>query len=494
MAIKFPNGDISQSPLFQIETNKENILRHWEKDRVLADYGIRVVGKVDFPEQLPAASLYTGAYGDAYIVGASEPYSFYIFTRPFTGETENQWFDLGVLAIQGPKGETGAKGDKGDRGEQGIQGIQGVQGNTGPMGPQGPKGDTGEKGEQGTPGENGTPGDAVIIVGVLSSSSMLPDPDTVSRNSAYVVEDGTGNWLYFITGTTNLIWDKVAFENGTTVLVGGNPVQTFDADGKLDKKISSTGITRAYVVSGENQSMKTLAFNTNYMDSGNITVYFDSNTGNTQPPGDRGYIICNNPVNDYHAANKKYVDETVATAKSTCVPKTSVKEKVYVTYSGGEQGTLGYSPNVSSNTMVYRNSSGFFNVKDPTSDAHAANKKYVDEKVNSSSVRENRILEPSQSFSPFSVDDATTEQAWIIEISVFGAATEYTGLSFNSTSTSPKYNYIKIMWSGDGMNIIAQTVNGEGYAATLPNPIYLFNNNQLPNKLSYVKTYLNYVR
>lgn len=123
MAIKFPNGDISQSPLFQIETNKENILRHWEKDRVLADYGIRVVGKVDFPEQLPAASLYTGAYGDAYIVGASEPYSFYIFTRPFTGETENQWFDLGVLAIQGPKGETGAKGDKGDRGEQGIQGI-----------------------------------------------------------------------------------------------------------------------------------------------------------------------------------------------------------------------------------------------------------------------------------------------------------------------------------------------------------------------------------
>lgn len=66
----------------------------------------------------------------------------------------------GVQGIQGEKGEKGDKGDKGDTGAQGEQGIQGPPGEKGADGAQGPKGDTGPEGPQGPAGADGQPGPA----------------------------------------------------------------------------------------------------------------------------------------------------------------------------------------------------------------------------------------------------------------------------------------------------------------------------------------------
>ena len=91
---------------------------------------------------------------------------------------------------QGPKGETGATGAQGPIGPRGPQGEQGIQGL------QGPKGD---------------PGDPFVIIGTLANTSLLPDPSTVGRNTAYLIPDAAepGTYdMYVITGDTTLAWEN----------------------------------------------------------------------------------------------------------------------------------------------------------------------------------------------------------------------------------------------------------------------------------------------
>ena len=88
----------------QVLKNKEDIAAHYNMDRVLANFGIRVIGQVASVEELPAPETFTGEYGDAYAVGAAEPYTFYIWTRADinAGHPTDYWFDVGRLAIVGP--------------------------------------------------------------------------------------------------------------------------------------------------------------------------------------------------------------------------------------------------------------------------------------------------------------------------------------------------------------------------------------------------------
>ena len=395
---------------------------HYERDRVLEDYGIRVVGSVNSVDQLPNPVAYDGLYGDAYTVGTGAPYDFYIFTRPLQGETENRWLDLGQLAIQGPQGDIGPEGPVGPQGEstqwyvgQGVPYLEAnvnslyfdtttaniyqkqegqwvmvanIKGNTGAQGPQGPQGERGEQGPQGIQGENGVPGDAVNIVGILTSSSMLPDPDTVARDSAYVIEDGTGQWLYFITGlgTTEspLIWDRVAFENGTTVLVNGNPVQTFDADSKVDALTAGKefAVVPFYAAGSTVQGWKSIGVSRYSAVAANLVQYLSVNNveGDYIPTGT---IIVNTPTKIAHAANKKYVDEQVQAAKDASVAKITTAKRIYGTSSDGTT-TTGYILNGESaeaGSIPQRRSGGRIVTGTPTVDADATNKKYVDDAI-----------------------------------------------------------------------------------------------------------------
>ena len=90
----------------QVQKNKEDIARHYEIDRSLANFGIKIVGTVSSVEALPDPLSYQGQYGDGFAVGQTGSYDYYIYTRPDVnaGQPNNHWLNVGQLAIQGPQG------------------------------------------------------------------------------------------------------------------------------------------------------------------------------------------------------------------------------------------------------------------------------------------------------------------------------------------------------------------------------------------------------
>ena len=229
----------------QVLKNKEDIARHYEVDRVLANFGIKVLGVYDTVDQLPTEG---NEFGDAYGVRSTSPMDYYVWTRANAnvGEPNDYWLNVGALSIVGPQGAQGIQGQKGDTGVRGskwysgsgapttstaylpydhyldtsngnvyiystvnswllqgnIRGVQGVQGPTGargeqgiqgPIGPQGPKGDTGS---------------SFSIGGLLESSDLLPTPTAANRSIGYAVrnQDGITYDLYVVVGTDNLQW------------------------------------------------------------------------------------------------------------------------------------------------------------------------------------------------------------------------------------------------------------------------------------------------
>lgn len=342
------NGKEYRNLQEQVEKNKQDIAAHYNVDRVLAEFGIRIQGQIDSAAQLPDPATYTGAFGDAYAVGTSEPYDFYIWTRANVdaGYPNNYWFNVGPLAIAGPQGPQGPAGPRGAngtdgnrwfsgtsfpetasagdyflnattgavykytlisifptyqyewrftaslRGPQGLQGSPGAPGQTGAQGPQGP---------QGPAGPVSSP---VSILGILSSIDQLPDPNSVPRNTAYLIRvvDNAPPDLYIITGESDLTWtNSGGFGYGTTVLVRGNPVETFNADSKLNV-IPTTGGVQIYAndISG-NQVV--------------IPAYSDQSIGSSAIiRGASGHHVEPTPTSRDHAANKGYVDDTITTS------------------------------------------------------------------------------------------------------------------------------------------------------------------------------------
>lgn len=102
----------------------DNIKNIYTTGAILGDLGIRVVGQAETAEELPPAATYDGIYGDAYLIGTKTPYDYYIFTRPFTGEDEPQWFNIGKFPLAGPPGPNGVglPGPTGSRGSRWFSG------------------------------------------------------------------------------------------------------------------------------------------------------------------------------------------------------------------------------------------------------------------------------------------------------------------------------------------------------------------------------------
>ena len=217
----------------QVEKNKADIEDWNAKEDTLANFGIKIIGKVQSADQLPDVSDYD--YGDAYMVGSDETadYNYYLATRPTAEVAEKHWQNIGKLSITGPEGPKGdeitsflttrtqevdtgqtkythntvtvtmsdgrqltyvvtASAENGDKGDQGIQGIQGEKGD---------KGDKGDTGEQGPQGEMGPTAPAYHIVGTVTSTSQLPDPTLLKDlSAAYIVEENNVKKLYIQTG------------------------------------------------------------------------------------------------------------------------------------------------------------------------------------------------------------------------------------------------------------------------------------------------------
>ena len=199
----------------QVLKNAEDINYLINEQGVLNQFGIKVVGQVDYLNSLPTVDEYKTAYpgweyGDAFAVGTVSPYILYILTRANDSNPNDYWFNIGLFPMPGSQGPKGDKGDTGARGPIGLQGPQGVQGIQGPTGAQGPIGQTGPQGVQGpkgNTGEKGEPGESFKIVGSLTTTGQLPTPTEDIRTNAYLIPDSNGyNHLWVITGTTTLVW------------------------------------------------------------------------------------------------------------------------------------------------------------------------------------------------------------------------------------------------------------------------------------------------
>lgn len=233
----------------QVLKNQADIKEILETSKLLSDFGIQIVGSVSSAIELPDVDTYAGTFGDAYTVGVTTPYDFYIFTRPneASGELAARWFNIGKFPLAGPQGPTGPTGPKGDKGDAttwyyvanvpandlgtlndfainalgrvyqklangwtlqttivGERGPQGIQGETGPQG---------ERGIQGPAGPTGPKGAAAIIYGTVDNIGQLPDPATLNNTDyAYLVGTENPYSLYVQVGATpsTAVWQEVS--------------------------------------------------------------------------------------------------------------------------------------------------------------------------------------------------------------------------------------------------------------------------------------------
>lgn len=113
--LTLPNGMNVRSLIEQVQKNTLDIYNHYQVERVLAEFGIKVVGQVETSAELPQG--YQGEFGDAYAVGVEAPFNFYIWTRANAVSQSNYWLNVGPLAIVGPQGPAGPAGEKGEPGQ-----------------------------------------------------------------------------------------------------------------------------------------------------------------------------------------------------------------------------------------------------------------------------------------------------------------------------------------------------------------------------------------
>lgn len=239
----------------QVQKNKEDIEYIVNQEGALNQFGLKVVGQVDTIGDMPTVQAYKESnpkweYGDAFMVGVSTAEAtvvdvdkavLLVLTRANTKYPNDFWMNLKEFPKPGPVGP------KGEQGEQGIQGVKGldvlagpgtqpsgqpigttyinsvtgnvykytnngweqignIKGATGSVGPAGPIGVRGPIGPTGATGAQGPRGIGVNILGTLTSTSQLPDPTTVGKDSAYIIPADGVNHLWVIEGTDNLVW------------------------------------------------------------------------------------------------------------------------------------------------------------------------------------------------------------------------------------------------------------------------------------------------
>ena len=204
----------------QVQKNKTDIEAWTNVQFTLNNMGITVLGRVDTSSDIPDKNY---EYGDAYLVGTSDPYDIYIYTRTTDPNVSGTFINLGPLSIAGPQGP------KGEQGKDGVDGYAPVvrYGNGLPIVEATDKNGylyidqqtsklyaynngwnyvidmKGQQGPQGIQGPQGATGTTLSIVSKLSSPSLLPtnfSSGQIPKNSAYLVDVNGINHLYIIIG------------------------------------------------------------------------------------------------------------------------------------------------------------------------------------------------------------------------------------------------------------------------------------------------------
>ena len=250
----------------QVEENKRQIAKHWDVDRVLADFGIKMLGRFDSYDDIEYLDEGEN-YGNAYLIGTVEPYDVYVWTRADenAGQPVPYWLNIGPISLVGPQGPAPAIFNDGEyiyyidpetqvrhniiatadlRGEStrwyvgtpsafigeakegdlvlywgpGTSDSYGdvyqregsswkrtlnIRGPQGIQGIQGPVGPAGPVGPVGPKGDTGDVGGLVNIYGILSSASQLPPPSILNNvTAAFLIGTQSPYDLYVQVGAT----------------------------------------------------------------------------------------------------------------------------------------------------------------------------------------------------------------------------------------------------------------------------------------------------
>ena len=401
----------------QVQKNKEDIAAHYNIDRVLADFGIRIIGQVSTPAELPDPETFEGDYGDAYAVGEQEPYVFYIWTRADVnaGYPNDYWFNIGQLAIVGPQGPQGpigpqgltgsstrwyyttdasnatgkAEGDmlltsngnvyrwsqnqwnptiniRGPQGPQGLMGLPGAQGLQGPQGPQGEKGDV---------------GGFINIYGIIPNTDQLPTPQSLQNLTvAYLVGEEAPYTLYVQIGDSSAtaLWTDVGpFNAATLVTVNGIGQNVWDAETKVtrntQRSTSSAGRTFLYGFSRDDSGYPT----DNVYEAGASRT-----SGHMVRYTGRGTVSTNAPSEAFDAVNlETFNNRTKATEFYDAQFLASYSPIIYDSFSDvfKKARVQNVAVGIQAQALVQTNALGQIIAADPTEDNQVATKKYVDE-------------------------------------------------------------------------------------------------------------------
>lgn len=331
------NGIEYRNLVEQVQKNKEDIAKHYDIEKTLSDWGIKVIGRLDTWEE-PTGSF---AFGDAYAVGPEGgPFDFYIWTRRSDVGDEGYWLNYGPISIVGPQGPQGEPGPRGETGKSGrwfsgpnvptgevnegdmwlkvnndgttdgfvytyrnsnwvlTTSIKGPQGNPGPAGKTGPQGPSGQRGPQ---GPRGAPAPIIEILGVLENEDQLPDPSSVDPNAGFLITEEGFNYLFIII---NGIWSNSGrWGGGTSVYAEGQFQTNFNADTKVDKQ--NPGFTAVYGVGNDGKSFMAKLAPAGVREGNAVPRY-----------GPGGQLETANPQTSYQCANKQYVDNAIRNAHS----------------------------------------------------------------------------------------------------------------------------------------------------------------------------------
>ena len=520
-----PNGEEFRNLTSQVQKNKEDIAAHYNMDRVLANFGIRVIGQVASESDLPNPETFAGEYGDAYAVGAQEPYTFYIWTRADVnaGHPTDYWFDVGRLAIigpQGPKGDIGAQGPQGVRGNSltphnvtpeggfipgdsiiqsngavyckkiidgtytwvdtgvnlrgpvGPVGPRGVTGNTGPIGPQGPKGDTGD------------PGGFIHINGEVDNIDQLPSPTSLNDLTlAYLV--GANKLLYLQVGDTPATaqWTNFGQLNVATYLTSGGEFQNvWNADTKLAAPAQASGY----------ETVPIIRRNTTGADPADM-IYEVASPG---PQGnfemvrrnDESQILndltLNASANNYACVNIGYADDTYAKKPEgvdanshviSYVDNAPVRVRLMV-----DSNTSNQYNNAQKSIPVYVNpdrskstfSNGVLISGTPKESNHVATKGYVDNKLKGSALTIN----------PGATLTGAIPRGHYGQTYVSGKSITLTFTANNQAQTISGDNHIVVIfYAGSTITVLVITLSALGnstFIGTLNSGIVVANNSE----------------